>query len=285
LRGNDGGGDFSSVHFGAFGQDRSEVVTHGFGFDWTQTAPVVVAAFLASLVEFVEALTIVLAAGITRGWRSALAGAAAGAAVLALLVAIFGPVLQKLPVAVLQLAIGVLILVFGLRWLRKAILRSAGVMKHHDEAAIFEKEAEVLRGHGSALNRGIDKLGFVTSFNATFIEGLEVVFIVIAVGSTGGALLPAAAGAAAAGVLVVLLGLVVHRPLARVPENTLKFTVALILTSFGTFWIGEGLKFPWPKGDLALPGLFVVFLLISRLGVVGARRRGRLENARVRSKV
>jgi uncharacterized membrane protein len=251
------------------------MINPGFGLNWTQTAPVVVAAFLASLVEFVEALTIIFAVGFTRGWRSALTGAATAVAALTLLVAIFGAALQKVPVTVLQFAIGVLILLFGLRWLRKAILRSAGVLKLHDEAPIFEKEAQALRGHGSGLQGGIDRLGFLTSFNATFIEGLEVVFIVIAVGSTGRALLPAAAGAAAAGFLVILLGLVVHRPLARVPENTLKFTVGLILTSFGAFWIGEGLKFHWPGGDLALPGLFVIFLLISRLGVVLARSAAR----------
>jgi Ca2+/H+ antiporter, TMEM165/GDT1 family len=243
--------------------------------DWTQTTPVVVAAFLASLVEFVEALTIVMAAGITRGWRSSLAGAAAATAALALLVGIFGPALEKVPVTVLQLAIGVLILLFGLHWLRKAILRSAGVMQHHDEPAIFEKETKALQGQGKGIHRGIDQLGFVTSFNATFIEGVEVVFIVIAVGSAGRALLPAAAGAAAAGVLVVLLGVIVHRPLARVPENTLKFTVGLILASFGIFWIGEGLKFQWPGGDLALLGLFVISLLVSRVGVVLARRSTR----------
>jgi uncharacterized membrane protein len=256
----------------------------GFGLDWTQTAPVVVAAFLASLVEFVEALTIILAVGITRGWRSALAGAAAATAVLALLVGIFGPALEKVPVTVLQLAIGVLILLFGLRWLRKAILRSAGVMKHHDEPAIFEKETQALRGHESGSHRGIDKLGFMTSFNATFIEGVEVVFIVIAVGSAGRALLPAAGGAAAAGVLVVLLGVIVHRPLARVPENMLKFTVGLILTSFGIYWIGEGLNFRWPGGDIALLGLFVISLVISRLGVELARRTARLKQDKAGSK-
>ena len=239
---------------------------------WIHFAPVVVAAFLASLVEFVEALTIVLAVGVTRGWRPALAGAAAAVAALGLLVTIFGPALQSVPLTVLQLAIGILLLLFGMRWLRKAILRSAGVLKLHDEAAAFERETKALAGQGPGIPSGIDKLGFLTSFNATFIEGLEVVFIVIAVGSAGRAFGPAIAGAAAAGVLVILVGFIVHRPLAQVPENTLKFTVGLILTSFGVYWIGEGLNYPWPKADFALIGLFASTLVVSRLGVLLARR-------------
>lgn len=239
---------------------------------WTHFAPAVLAAFLASLVEFVEALTIVLAAGITRGWKSALLGAAAAVVSLGLLVAIFGPALQRLPLAALQLSIGILLLLFGMRWLRKAILRSAGVLKLHDEAAAFEKETQALGGRGAGAGRGLDKIGFLTSFNGTFVEGLEVFFIVIAVGSAGRAFVPAAAGAAAAGLLVLLLGLAVHRPLAQVPENTLKFTVGLILTCFGAFWIGEGLSFPWPGGDEALIAMFLVLLVVSRFAVSIARR-------------
>ncbi|MDB6114617.1 MAG: hypothetical protein JWQ62_1562 [Lacunisphaera sp.] len=240
---------------------------------WSHDAPTFVAAFLAALVEFVEALTIVLAVGVTRGWRSSIAGAVAGALFLTLLVVFFGPALQGIPLQWLQLGVGVLLLLFGLRWLRKAILRSAGVIGLHDEDAAFARETGVLQT-GLRRSAGIDKLGFLTSFKATVIEGLEVVFIVIAVGATGSALLPAALGAAAAGLLVVIAGIAVHRPLSRVPENTLKFTVGLILTSFGVFWIGEGLSYPWPGDDWALLGMFVVLLGFSRLGVRFARQPG-----------
>jgi uncharacterized membrane protein len=159
-----------------------------------------------------------------------------------------------------------------MRWLRKAILRSAGILQLHDEAAAFERETKALTGQSPGAPSGIDKLGFVTSFNATFIEGLEVVFIVIAVGSAGRAFVPAIIGAAAAGVFVILVGWVIHRPLAQVPENTLKFTVGLILTTFGVYWIGEGLNYPWPQADFALIGLFAATLVVSRVGVVLARR-------------
>jgi uncharacterized membrane protein len=241
---------------------------------WTRIAPAAVAAFLASLVEFVEALTIVLAAGATRGWRSAIAGAGSAVVVLAVLAAAFGPALQQAPLAVLHLSIGLLLLLFGMRWLRKAILRSAGVLGLHDEDAAFARKTRELEAgaRGGALG-GIDKPGFLASFNGTLVEGLEVIFIVIAVGSAGRAFVPAAAGAAAAGALVAGLGLAVHRPLSRIPENALKFAVGLILTSFGSFWIGEGMGFPWPGSDLAIAGCFAAFLAASRLCVGAVRRR------------
>ena len=209
--------------------------------DWAQAGPYFVAAFLASLVEFVEALTIVLAVGATRGWRPALLGAAAGATLLVLLVLLLGPALEIIPIAVLQLVVGTLLLLFGMRWLRKAMLRSGGVIALHDEALIYDNETRQLRVAGAVAVAGVDVIGFITTFKAVILEGLEVVFIVIAVGVGGGMLLPASLGAATALVLVVALGLVVHRPLARVPENALKFTVGILITTFGMFWIGEGL--------------------------------------------
>src|SRR5579871_4910274 len=200
--------------------------------DWAHAGPVILASFLASLVEFVEALTIVLAVGVVRGWRPALIGTVAGAGLLTLLTLAFGPALQRIPLHVLQLVIGVLLLLFGMRWLRKAVLRAAGVLKLHDEAAAFEEETEMLRTEGAAPREKLDMVAVATAFKAVVLEGLEVVFIVIAtgaVGKHGNMLIPASVGAAAAGLIVILLGLIVHRPLARVPENTLKFVVGILL--------------------------------------------------------
>src|SRR6202049_1604207 len=176
-------------------------------------------AFLASIVEFVEALTIVLAVGITRGWRSAIIGAIAAIGLLGLLVLLFGPLLGRFPIAYLQIAVGWLLILFGMRWLRKAILRSGGVISMRDESSIFEGESRELRDAAAASRRGLDVIGFLASFKAVTLEGLEVVFIVIAVGATANALVPASVGAASAGVLVVGAGLVLQRPLSRVQEK------------------------------------------------------------------
>jgi uncharacterized membrane protein len=227
--------------------------------DWTHSAPAILASFLASLVEFVEALTIVLAVGVTRGWRSALTGAFAGAALLTALVIAFGPSLQYIPIKTLQLLVGLLLLLFGMRWLRKAILRTAGILSLHDESKIFARETQALAA--------TDAVGFITSFKAVLIEGLEVVFIVIAVGATGNMLIPAGIGALAAGLLVVSLGVILHKPLSQVPENTLKFAVGVLLSSFGIFWIGEGMGFAWPGEDWAIVGLIIGFLLVSLFSV------------------
>ncbi|KAA0697305.1 hypothetical protein DTW90_21460 [Neorhizobium sp. P12A] len=216
----------------------------------------VTASFLGSFVEVVEAFTIVLAVGITRSWRPALTGAALALAVLAALVVVFGPLLALVPITTLQFVVGVLLILFGMRWLRKAILRSLGVIALHDEDAAFSKETAALRqqaGHSRA-----DYLAGIASFKAVLLEGVEVVFIVIAVGGAHGLTFYASLGALAAFILVMLIGLLVHRPLATVPENTLKFVVGLMLTSFGIFWTGEGLGADWPGADLALIAIFAV---------------------------
>ena len=199
----------------------------------------VTASFLASFVEVVEAFTIVLAVGVTRSWRPALTGAALALILLAALVLVFGPLLALVPIATLQFAVGVLLILFGMRWLRKAILRSVGVIAMHDEEQAFSEETEMLRRQAG--DRRADYLAAVASFKAVLLEGVEVVFIVIAVGAAHGQTLYAGLGALAAFVLVMLIGLAVHRPLARVPENSLKFVVGLMLTSFGVFWTSEGL--------------------------------------------
>jgi uncharacterized membrane protein len=237
---------------------------------WTSAAPSVLASFMASTVEFVEALTIVLAVGVVRGWRSALLGTAAALAVLVGLVAVLGPSLTRIPLPLVQLVVGTLLLLFGLRWLRKAILRSAGVLALHDEAKAFADETAALRAkgaqgaRGSAVRQVIDKLAFATAFKIVMLEGIEVVFIVIAIGASGQMMVPASIGALLALLAVVLLGLWLHRPLARVPENALKFGVGVMLAAFGTFWVGEGIGLEWPGADwavLALMGAFLVAAL------------------------
>ncbi|TIR65733.1 MAG: COG4280 domain-containing protein, partial [Mesorhizobium sp.] len=206
--------------------------------DLTPILSTVAASFLASFVEVVEAFTIVLAVGVTRGWRPALTGAVSALAVLAALVLAFGPLLQLIPIALLQFAVGVLLILFGMRWLRKAILRSAGIIALRDEEAAFSRETDALTRHANDRRAGY--LAGVAAFKAVLLEGVEVVFIVIAVGTAHGQTLYAGLGALAAFVLVMLIGLAMHRPLARVPENALKFVVGLMLTSFGVFWTGEG---------------------------------------------
>jgi uncharacterized membrane protein len=240
---------------------------------WAHAGPAFVASFLASLVEFVEALTIVLAVGTVRGWRPALIGTFAGAILLTLAVLLFGPTLQRIPITTLQLVVGVLLLLFGMRWLRKAILRSVGIIGLHDEDAIYAKETALLEQEGNSGSGALDWVAVATTFKAVVLEGLEVVFIVIATGAVGRMLIPASIGAASAGAVVILLGLLIHRPLARVPENTLKFTVGILLSAFGAFWVGEGLHLPWPGEDLSLFGLAGGFLAISLLAILLIRAR------------
>ena len=231
--------------------------------DWTSSGPSVLASFMASTVEFVEALTVVLAVGVVRGWRSALLGTAAGVVVLAALVLALGQSLSGVPLPVLQLVVGVLLLMFGMRWLRKAVLRAAGVLPLHDEAEAFAKETESMRRQGGAVLTAIDKIAFIATFKTVMLEGIEVVFIVIALGAGGRMLVPASVGAGLALALVVALGLWLHRPLARVPENALKFGVGVMLAAFGTFWVGEGVGLDWPGSDAAILALMAVFLLVS----------------------
>jgi Ca2+/H+ antiporter, TMEM165/GDT1 family len=221
----------------------------------------IVSVFLASAVEFVEALTIVLAMGVTRGWRSAIAGVAAALAVLVVATALAGFALAEwLPEALMQLIVGALLLNFGLQWLRKAILRSAGLKAHNDEDETYREELVAGREALSERRLGVDWFGFVVSFKGVFLEGLEIVFIVITFGLNADNVPAAAAGAAFAGAIVLTVGAIVHRPLARVPQNTIKFAVGLLLSTFGTFWAVEGLgvfsangeSLKWPGGDAAL---------------------------------
>ena len=230
-----------------------------------------ISVFLACAVEAVEALTIVLAIGYTRSWRSALIGVGSAIVLLAGITAALGPAVASLPLNVLRVVVGGLLLVFGLQWLRKAILRAAGLKATHDEEAIFQKETETARAAG-AVDAGVDPYSFIVSFKGTFLEGLEVIFIVITFGANQHNIGLAAVAAAIAVVAVVAVGTAVHAPLARVPENTLKFAVGVMLTSFGTFWGGEGAGAHWPGGDAALL-VIIPLTLVFALGLVSTVRR------------
>jgi len=245
----------------------------------TATILLITASFLASAVEMVEALTIVLAVSLTRGWKIALLGAGAGLACLAIIVATLGPSLVRLvPLRGLQVVIGALLLIFGLQWLRKAVLRASGRTALHDEDLAFRREVAELAGTGSAT--AFDWTGFVVAFKGVFLEGLEVAFIVLTLSAHAGRFGPSTAGAIAAFVLVGGAGLVVHRPLSRVPENGIKFGVGVALTSFGTFWSGEGIGITWTLGDVMLP-LFIVFYAV--LALLLARWLGEPHTPRLRA--
>src|SRR6266568_8835165 len=230
------------------------------------------ATFLASAVEAVEALTIVLAVGVVRGWRSTLFGVGAAAVVLAAIVAALGPALRVIPISTLRLVVGALLLTFGLQWLRKAILRAGGYRSMHDEAAAFAS-GRVEAGSAAAAAGRVDWYSFTVAFKGVLLEGLEVAFIVVGFGSTQGKLGLAVGAAAAAAVLVVAVGVAVRGPLARVPENTLKFVVGVLLTSFGIFWGGEGAGIEWPGSDLAILATAGVVGLVSVLLVRLLRRQ------------
>jgi uncharacterized membrane protein len=230
----------------------------------------VVAAFLASAVEMVEALTIVLAVGVTRGWRSAGWGVAAAVGGLSVIVAGLGPAVGNLPIDSLRLIVGSVLLVFGLQWLRKAVLRASGLKAMHDEEAIYEAEVALLRAAGE--RPAHDWYAFTVAFKGVFLEGLEVAFIVVTFGGTQRNVGLAAIGAAAALVVVLIAGIFVHAPLTRVPENTLKFGVGVMLTSFGIFWSSEGAGIKWPGGDVSLLGL-LVFVVVVSFVLVGLVRR------------
>ncbi len=238
--------------------------------DWAHIGPTVLASFLASLVEFVEALTVVLAVGSVRGWRSAVTGTTMAIAILLVLIALLGHALTRVPLHLLQLVIGVLLLLFGLRWLRKAILRSSGHIALHDEEVAFEKNAAAMRVQGTM--HAWDRIAFASAFQITMLEGTEVVFIVIAMGAGGaGLLLPATLGAITALLLVIALGVALHRPLSHVPENKLKFVVGVLLAAFGTFWVGEGAHLFWPGGDWCIPALIAGYLVVALLAVALCR--------------
>jgi uncharacterized membrane protein len=241
-----------------------------------------VAVFLASVVEAVEALTIVMAMGMTRSWRSTLTGVAAASVALAAFTAAAGYALATwLPEAALQLVIGGLLLVFGLQWLRKAVLRASRRKAMHDEELIYADEVEQARSAGAIAAEGLDWFSFVVSFKGVFLEGVEVVFIVITFGLTADNMPVAIVAAVLGCALVAVAGVALRRPLSRVPENTLKYGVGLLLASFGTFWAVEGLGFllpgrkslEWPGADLAIIGLLVGWFAVSRVLVAVLRRR------------
>jgi uncharacterized membrane protein len=235
----------------------------------------VLSAFLASAVEMVEALTIVLASGLARGWRSSLIGVGAATLALAVVVAALGPALTVIPIDTLRLVVGGLLLTFGLQWLRKAILRSSGYKPLHDEDAIFAKELREAETAPRDERARIDWYGFTLSFKGVFLEGLEVAFIVLTFGSTNNNIPLAALGAAVAVVLVGVVGLLARAPLARVPENTMKFAVGVMLTTFGIFWGAEGAGAHWPGGDAALLAVlaFVVLLSVALVALLRRRRQ------------
>ncbi|MDQ2686424.1 MAG: hypothetical protein M3Y28_00995 [Armatimonadota bacterium] len=240
---------------------------------WATVLP----AFLASLVEFVEALTIVLAVGTVRGWRPALLGAGTASLLLAVLILLFGPHLAALNMAAFQFVVGILLLLFGLRWLRKAILRAAGVLALHDETQAFAKETAALQS--VAVRPGFDFGAAATAFNGVFIEGIEVVFIVLTLGAIGHQLAAASVGAGAAALLVVVLGLIARRPLSQIPENALKLAVGALVAAFGTLWTGEGLGLEWPGGVWAPVGLSLGYFCVAVLGTFLVRRTTARETA------
>jgi uncharacterized membrane protein len=228
------------------------------------------AVFLTCCVEMVEALTIVFAVGHTRGWRSAFEGSAAALVVLAALVAALGPALVSIPLNTLRLIVGGVLLIFGMQWLRKAILRSSGLKSLHDEDAIYEAKVAELRALG--LSEGRDRVAFVMAFKGVFLEGLEVVVAVLTLGTSAHRLGLAATVAAVAIVVVAVTGAVVAKQLSRVPENAMKMSVGILLITYGTFWTGEGLRVRWPGGDTMLLGLIGIYAVVSWLGVTLLRR-------------
>jgi len=239
-------------------------------------AYLLLATFLACAVEAVEALTIVLAAGTTRGWRSTSYGVGAAALVLAALTLILGPALTSIPIESLQVTIGTLLVLFGLQWLYKAVLRAADLKDRKDEAAAYRREVAEAERVARPSGRDIDWYAFTLSFKGVLLEGLEVVFIVLTFGAAQQRIGLAALAATAAVLVVTIAGFVVHGPLARVPENALKFTVGVLLTSFGIFWVGEGVGVHWPEGDGSLPAI-VALILLGSLGIVALARPGRAE--------
>lgn len=239
--------------------------------------------FLASIVEGVEALTIVLAIGTTRGWRSTWYGVGAATVVLAIFVAILGPALTLIPINALRLVVGGLLLTFGLQWLRKAILRASGFKPLHDEAAIFDKAAAASKNVKHTERKAIidDWYAFTIAFKGVLLEGLEIAFIVVTFGANQGSIPLAVAAALVAVLVVVTLGLKVHKPLSNVPENTLKFIVGIMLASFGIFWGSEGAGIHWPGSDAALFGVIALIAITALAQVAWLKRRYARLNGKV----
>ncbi len=242
---------------------------------------VLTASFLASAVEFVEAFTIVLVAGVTINWRSSLLGAFAAVVTLALIIATLGVALvQLVPIDVLRLVVGVLLILFGLKWLKKAILRYSGLKALHDEEAIFEETRAAIRARGEQITPRVEPFGVALSYKAVLLEGLEVAFIVITFGSSAAnnvctrscGISSAAVGAAIAGILIIAAGALIRAPLTKVPENTLKFIVGVMLTTFGNFWTGEGLGVAWPFSDAFLLILVALYLVASFVLIMWLRQ-------------
>jgi uncharacterized membrane protein len=241
----------------------------------SSTVILFLAVFAASAVEAVEALTIVLAVGVVRGWRSTLVGVGAASLVLAAIVAALGPALKHVPISSLRLVVGALLLAFGLQWLRKAILRASGYLSQRDEAVAFERERAEAAATGREDASAMDWYSFTVAFKGVLLEGLEVAFIVVTFGSTQGHLGLAVVAAATAAVLVVVVGVIVRGPLQRVPENALKYGVGVLLTSFGVFWGAEGAGVDWPGGDAAILAV-VGFVLVSSFALTWLLRRRRV---------
>jgi uncharacterized membrane protein len=235
-----------------------------------------VSVFLACSVEAVEALTIVLAVGATRSWRSALYGVGAALVALAILTAALGPALTAIPLNTLRIVVGGLLLIFGLQWLRKAILRAGGLKDLHDESAAFTEETAAARAAGDVERVGIDGYSFFISFKGAFLEGLEVVFIALTFGSNQHDVGLAAIAAVAAVLVIALAGVGLKAPLARVPENQLKFVVGVMLTSFGTFWAGEGAHAHWPGHDAALLVIIPAYALLALAMIAWLRQSARV---------
>lgn len=220
-------------------------------------------SFLGTGVEFIEALTIILAVGAIRGWKSAVLGGLSAVVVLGILVAVIGaPLVHIMQVRWVQLIVGLFMLLFGIRWLRKAILRYSGLKALHNEAESYQEELERQKAAGQVA-QGIDKFAFATTFSGTFLEGLEAIFIVITFGLSTKSMGPAVIGALVAFVVIALLGIALRKPLSAVPENTMKFVVGVMLTSFGAFWVGEGMLVAWPQGDVSIMYLIATLLLLS----------------------
>jgi uncharacterized membrane protein len=228
----------------------------------------VLSSFVASAVEFVEALTVVLAVGVTRQWRSTLLGAGAAIVVLIALVATLGLTIATLvPIELLRLVVGAVLIVFGLQWLTKAILRSAGARASRDERSRFGRQVAALAEEPPVPATGMDWISFTVAFKGVLLEGLEVAFIVVTFGAAGGQLAPALVGAGLAGIGVVAVGVAIRQPLSRLPENRMKFGVGLMLVSFGTFWAGEGIGIAWPASDLSILLLLAGYIVASLLAV------------------